>query len=267
MKNETEQFFKMPHSLSSNPKLKDGDKLTLALIKSWIDNDQECFMSNQYIGNVLGCSGTAASKRIQKLKNLGCIELRYEYVEGKKEVEKRYITFISFEPQVSPDELEGISSETIGISSQEIGYVLTDDGVSPDGQGEVSPEVGGIIQSSLLDNLLNNELDNLSNNGLNNEIKNILHQTTGAVIKGIDLKGKVREKILEDFSKYFPTEYEQRDLLFKWIDQSNYKAIINKTKKDITNEQMELFVLCESIDVYKDYPTEELPELLVQYTG
>jgi len=221
MKNETEQFFKMPHSLSSNPKLKDGDKLTLALIKSWIDNDQECFMSNQYIGNVLGCSGTAA----------------------------------------------GISSETIGISSQEIGYVLTDDGVSPDGQGEVSPEVGGIIQSSLLDNLSNNELDNLSNNGLNNEIKKILHQTTGAVIKGIDLKGKVREKILEDFSKYFPTEYEQRDLLFKWIDQSNYKAIINKTKKDITNEQMELFVLCESIDVYKDYPTEELPELLVQYTG
>jgi len=188
MKNETEQFFKMPHSLSSNPKLKDGDKLTLALIKSWIDNDQECFMSNQYIGNVLGCSGTAASKRIQKLKNLGCIELRYEYVEGKKEVEKRYITFISFEPQVSPDELEGISSETIGISSQEIGYVLTDDGVSPDGQGEVSPEVGGIIQSSLLDNLLNNELDNLSNNGLNNEIKNILHQTTGAVVNGFNLK-------------------------------------------------------------------------------
>ncbi len=261
MKNETEQFFKMPHSLSSNPKLKDGDKLTLALIKSWIDNDQECFMSNQYIGNVLGCSGTAASKRIQKLKNLGCIELRYEYVEGKKEVEKRYITFISFEPQVSPDELEGISSETIGISSQEIGYVLTDDGVSPDGQGEVSPEVGGIIQSSLLDNLLNNELDNLSNNGLNNEIKNILHQTTGAVVNGFNLKRKIKELILNDCSKYFPTD---SNWLFKWIEQDEFNKIKNRIG-DISDNQMVLFTWCRDVDVLIDYPTEELPELLQQY--
>ncbi len=261
MKNETEQFFKMPHALSSNSNLSDGEKLTLALIKSWVDNDQECFMSNQYIGNVLGCSRNAASKRIQKLEKLGCIELRYEYVDGKKEVEKRYITFISFEPQVSPDELQGISSETIGISSQEIGYVLTDEGVSPDGQGEVSPEVGGIIQSSLLDNLSNNELDNLSNNGLNNEIKNILHQTTGAVVNGLNLKKKIKELILNDCSKHFPTD---SNWLFIWIDRSDYISIKRRIK-DITPEQMELFSWCRDVDVTKDYSMEELPELLVQY--
>lgn len=236
MKNETEQFFKMPHSLSSNAKLNDGEKLTLALIKSWIDNDQECFMSNQYIGNVLGCSRNAASKRIQKLEKLGCIELRYEYVEGKKECDKRYITFISFEPQVSPDELQGISSETIGVSSQEIGYVPTDDSVSPDRRGEVSPEVGGIIQSSLLDNSLNNELDNLSNNGLNNEIKNILHQTTGSVVIEKENKSKLKKKIIDIFAMRI-----NENRLFQYIGNNEYHLIGEFTEIPITEEIINLF--------------------------
>jgi DNA-binding Lrp family transcriptional regulator len=162
MDTNKEQFTMMPHSLMSSKHLTDQDKTTLAIIMSFVNNDKECYIGNDRLGDMLGVSKNAASKRILRLENLGCISLRYTYKPNKKEVDKRYITFITIEPQVSPDKVEGISSQTIPHSP-------TDHTLSPDRRGEVSPKVGGIIQPSLLDNLKNNVLDTLPHKELNNQ--------------------------------------------------------------------------------------------------
>jgi hypothetical protein len=95
----------------------------------------------------------------------------------------------------------------------------------------------------------------------NKDIDRILHQSTGAVVNGLNLKKKIKELILNDCSKHFPTD---SNWLFIWIDQSDYISIKRRIK-DITPEQMELFSWCRDVDVTKDYSMEELPELLVQY--
>jgi DNA-binding Lrp family transcriptional regulator len=164
MKNkQDEQFTMIPHSLMSSKLLTDQDKTTLAIIMSFVNNDKECYIGNDRLGDMLGISKNAASKRVLRLESLGCIKLNYTYKKGKKEVDKRYITFITIEPRVSPDKVEGISSQTIP-------YSPTDDTLSPDRREEVSPKVGGNIQPSLLNNLKNNISHTLPHNELNNEI-------------------------------------------------------------------------------------------------
>ena len=230
MENKNYTFTKINNELVLRRKdLTSDDKLTLSLILSWIENDKECFMGNEYIADMMGISKNAASKRILRLEKLGCIQLNYVMKEGTKMVEKRYITFLSYQPKVSPDSPQVSPDRLQGISSEEIGCVPTDDGVSPDRIGEVSPKVGGIIQPSLLDNLSNNKLNNLSNNGLNNE--NLSWERYS----------KLKEQIKLDFSQYFKTEHEQHNFLFKWIEQSAYKNIENRIKRDLTPEEINLF--------------------------
>jgi hypothetical protein len=142
MENNQEQFTQIPNSLMSNKNLTDQDKLTLGLILSWIRNNKDCFMGNEYIAERLGITKNAASIRILRLEKIGCIKLNYTYKEGKKEVDKRFITL-----------LKGIVHETKG-------YCPTDE--------EVSSKQGGIIQP-LLNNELNKELHKVSHKELNNE--------------------------------------------------------------------------------------------------
>lgn len=230
MENKNHTFTKVNNELLlRSTKLTDADKLTLALILSWIENDKECFMGNDYIGDMLGISKNAASKRILRLEKIGCIQLDYTYKEGKKEVDKRYITFLSYEPKVSPDSPKVSPDRLQGISSEDIGYVPTDDTVSPDKVEEVSPKVGGIIQPFLLDDLLKKGLHNGLNNGANNEIS------------GWERYSKLKEQIKLDFSEYFKTEHEQYNFLFKWIEQNAYKNIENRIKRDLTPEEINLF--------------------------
>ena len=229
MENKNYTFTKVNNELLLRSRiLTDADKLTLALILSWIENDKECFMSNDYIGDVLGISRGAASKRILRLERIGCIQLNYTYKEGKKEVDKRYITFLSYEPKVSPDSLQVSPDSLQGMSSEEMGYLLTDDTVSPDRGEEVSPKVGGIIQPFLLDNLLNNVSNNGLNNGLNNENS------------GWERYSKLKEQIKFDFSEYFRNEYKHINL-FKLIEQSEHRLIENVIKRDLTPEEIKLF--------------------------
>lgn len=159
--NNEEQFTQIPNSLMSNKQLTDADKLTLGLILSWIKNNKECFMGNEYIADKLGISKNAASIRIKRLEKIGCIKLRYTYKEGKKEVDKRYITLLSLTPQVS-SETQEVSSDTRDVSSftrrgivqETMGYRPTDEGVSS--------KLGGIKQdilNNVLDNILDKELD------------------------------------------------------------------------------------------------------------
>jgi hypothetical protein len=161
MENNVEQFTQISHSLMSNKDLTDQDKLTLGLILSWVKNDKECFMGNEYIAEMMGISKNAASIRIKRLEKIGCISLRYTYREGTKEVDKRFITLLSMTPQVSSDRQQVSSRRRRGIVSQTKGSRPTDD--------EVSSKQGGIIQPDYT-SLLNNELKKLPHNVLNNEI-------------------------------------------------------------------------------------------------
>jgi DNA-binding Lrp family transcriptional regulator len=156
-----EQFTQIPHSLMSDKDLTDQDKLTLGLILSWVKNNKECFMGNEYIAERLGITKNAASIRVLRLEKIGCIKLNYTYKEGKKEVDKRIITLLSLTPQVSSDRQDVSSRRRKGIVSQTKGSRPTDD--------EVSSKQGGIIQP-LLDNLKDKVLHNLPHKELNKEI-------------------------------------------------------------------------------------------------
>jgi DNA-binding Lrp family transcriptional regulator len=103
-------------------------------------------MGNEYIGEFIGISSTAASKRVQKLKDKGLIDVTYILRKGTKEVEKRIITLkepllmeskeVSSEVQGVSSELREVSSETQGVSSE---------------LREVSSKVGGIRKDIIED--------------------------------------------------------------------------------------------------------------------
>jgi len=143
-----EQFLSVPYSVLERKDLNDGEKLTLMLIYSYHNNGKEFFMTNLNIGKRLGCSRTAASKRITKLEDMGCIKCDYIFTDGKKEVEKRIITPLTVVPtftRVVPEVSEVVPEFTTGSS-----YI----------HHEVVPEVGSIKEALLLDK----ELDKLEYN-------------------------------------------------------------------------------------------------------
>jgi len=159
-KNSEQTFIQIPHLLMSNKDLTDQDKLTLGLILSFIKNDKECYMGNEYIAEKLGITKNAASSRVLRLEKLGCISLRYTYKEGTRLVDKRYITLLSLTPKVSSTKRDVSSDRREGIVHETKGYSPTDDGVSS--------KLGGIIQpyyTSVLDNVVDKSLDK----GLDNE--------------------------------------------------------------------------------------------------
>jgi len=155
-----EQFTIIPHSLMSSKDLTDQDKLTLGIILSFINNGKECYIGNDTLGEMLGITKNAASIRINRLEKIGCIALRYTYKEGKKEVDKRYITLLSTTPQVSSVKQQVSSTKLKGIVSQTNRSRPTDE--------EVSCKDGGIIQPDYT-KVLDKELDNLPHKVLHKE--------------------------------------------------------------------------------------------------
>ena len=78
--------------LSSN--LTSDEKIILSLIKSWNDDNKECFMSNPAIAQLIGLQPKNVSKKINKLKNLGLISITQIYRKNTKQIEKRILKFI-----------------------------------------------------------------------------------------------------------------------------------------------------------------------------
>jgi DNA-binding Lrp family transcriptional regulator len=242
---QEEQFTMIPHSLMGRKDLTDQDKLTLGVILSFVNNDKECYIGNDRFGNILGISKKAVSKRVLRLESLGCIKLDYTYKEGKKEVDKRFITFITIEPQVSPVSGQGISSQETRVSHQEIGYLLTDDRVSPVGREEVSPKGGGIIQPSLLDNLLNNSLNKvphtLPHNELNNENPMVEEEyecepelMLNEIEEQLELEQQQLELMLDEISIE-----EQLELVNNRIIENNFKTNDERGKAFMLKEKLQ----------------------------
>lgn len=142
-----EQFLMIPYSILENKILNDGEKITLMLIYSYHKNDKEFYMSNNVIGERIGCSRTAVSKRINKLEKMGYIKCQYIYKSNSKEVDKRFI----------------IPLEVVPKFNRVVPKVSIGDEIKPQGietiPQEVVPKVGSIILPSLLDKSLDKLLD------------------------------------------------------------------------------------------------------------
>ena len=215
MKKNNENYIQIPYSLLCDKNLTDQDKLTLGLILSWFRNNKECFMGNEYIAEKMGITKNAASIRLQKLEDLGCIKLNYVLKQGKKEVEKRYITLLSLTPKVSSRRRGGIVKETKGIVSQTKRYRPVDE--------EVSCKQGG-IKEDVLNNLKEKVSNTLSNNVLNKEI---LKQSLN--------KLNLPEKIVEFFFLYMDgaTTKEQRNKLLEFKTQIEKVPALNEVIKNL----------------------------------
>ena len=137
----------IPYSVLESKVLNDGEKITLMLIYSYHNNEKQFYMSNAVIGERIGCSRTAVSKRITKLEKMGYIKCDYTYKNNSKEVDKRFIIPV----QVVPKFNRVVPKVSIGVETTPQG--------SSSGFIEVVPEVGSIILPSLLDKTLNKILE------------------------------------------------------------------------------------------------------------
>jgi DNA-binding Lrp family transcriptional regulator len=150
MESKTEQFLMVPYTIMQNKELKDGDKMTLALIYSFHKNKKEMYMSNSRMGIMLGISRTAASERVTKLETLGYIKCERVMVNGK---ERR--TIVPLRMVSEPNPLVGTPNVLVGKPNSTSRYSDT----------SLVGEVGSIIYP-----LLDKELNNLPHNELNNKI-------------------------------------------------------------------------------------------------
>lgn len=142
-----EQFLSVPYSILKNKELSDGEKLLLSLIYSYHNSKKEFFMSNSVIGERVGCSRTAASKRITQLEEMGYIKCEYTYKNNSKEVDKRFIVPI----QVVPKSNRVVPKVSVGSDNTPQG--------SSQSCAKVVPKPGSIILPLLLDNTLDKLLD------------------------------------------------------------------------------------------------------------
>ena len=149
MEDKTEQFLMVPYTILQNKELKDSDKMTLALIYSFHNNNKEVYISNNKLGFMLGVSRTTASERITKLETLGYIKCERVMVNGK---ERR--TIVPLRMVGKPNTLVGTPNPLVG----------TPNGISRYSDTSLVGGVGSIIYP-----LLNNELNKLQHKELYNK--------------------------------------------------------------------------------------------------
>ena len=152
MENKQEQFVMVPYTILQNKELKDSDKMTLALIYSFHNNNKQVYISNSKLGEMLGISRTAASERVTKLETLGYIKCERVMVNGK---ERR--TILPLKMVGEPKSIVGLPNPLVGEPN----------GISRSTDSLLVGEVGSIIQSSLLNKSLDNSLDKVLDKELN----------------------------------------------------------------------------------------------------
>jgi hypothetical protein len=204
-------FTPIYHSLLRQPNLTDADKITISCILAWAENAKDCFMGNDYLGQFMGISRPAASKRINRLKSLGILEVRMTYKKGKKEVDKRIIN-------INNQFLRILEVSTNGIEDTPMSIWV------PNSETYVSTEVGAIIKDIKKD--------------IRKEIKkedNIEHQYTGSNMEKSNLNQFKLESKLE---KLFPSF--DRNLLFEYILKGEENKFHIVTGEFLTEEQKRL---------------------------
>lgn len=104
-------FAVLPAAVRYNPKLTSRAVLMYGLIRSLSVCCGEAFASNAYLADTLGVSERTVGRLIAELEAEKYIAIRYEYVEGTKEIAKRYIRLC--DPPLLLFDLPPISADAV----------------------------------------------------------------------------------------------------------------------------------------------------------
>ncbi len=94
MEEEKFKYIILPEYITKDKNLTDKEKNIYSMILT-LSKNQECIMSNAYISSMLSISKVHASRLISSLRDKGYINVKIEYKENSKEIQKRILTPIN----------------------------------------------------------------------------------------------------------------------------------------------------------------------------
>lgn len=94
MEEENCKYIILPEYITKDKNLTDKEKSIYSMILS-LSKTKECTMSNSYISSMLNISKVHSSRLISSLRDKGYINVKIEYKENSKEIQKRILTPIN----------------------------------------------------------------------------------------------------------------------------------------------------------------------------
>ena len=94
MEEEKFKYIILPEYITKDKNLTDKEKNIYSMILT-LSKTKECTMSNAYISSMLNISKVHSSRLISSLRDKGYINVKIEYKENSKEIEKRILTPIN----------------------------------------------------------------------------------------------------------------------------------------------------------------------------
>ena len=123
MNEKPNMFSILTASVRYDNRLTDSEKILFSEITALTNKSGECWASNNYFSELYGVTPQAISKRINKLKQLGYLEIEFIRSENGKNIEKRIIRLTGLGVSTTVDryqpEIKG------GINSGLRGYQRT----------------------------------------------------------------------------------------------------------------------------------------------
>lgn len=108
-----EHFYKVFDRILADKELIYPEMILYGVIVRLAMNEQkQCFASNQALAEIMRCSKSSISKWLNKLSKRGYIKRSVHYVEGTKHIDKRYILVV-----YPADMQEGIPSGGRGYAA------------------------------------------------------------------------------------------------------------------------------------------------------
>ncbi len=117
-----EHFYKVFDRILADKELTYPEMILYGVIVRLAMNEQkQCFASNQALAEIMRCSKSSIGKWLDKLSKRGYIKRSVHYVEGTKHIDKRYISVV-----YPADMQEGIPSGGKGVCRHSAGGYPTD---------------------------------------------------------------------------------------------------------------------------------------------
>lgn len=107
----------IPYEILTDDKLNDKEKIIYSMITA-LSKENECTMSNSYIGKLLNICNIQVSRIINSLKKKGYVKIEIIYRENSKEIYLRKIVPIN----KNVNRYKQISSESINNNVKDIIY-------------------------------------------------------------------------------------------------------------------------------------------------
>lgn len=108
-----EHFYKVFDRILADKELTYPEMILYGVIVRLAMNEQkQCFASNQALAEIMRCSKSSIGKWLDKLSKRGYIKRSVHYVEGTKHIDKRYISVV-----YPADMQEGIPSAARGYAA------------------------------------------------------------------------------------------------------------------------------------------------------